>query len=399
MNDRRAKRTRRQLLKGTAVTTSWLALSAVGRMFPHEYDEGIEDLELTPAAYLPLVARHYPPIRVVHVHCAGASNWNFFSGWWGDCVDQDVVNGMIEQGLQSLTDTTSVEAAWDEILPLYQPGQKIAVKVNLNNGTSCDDNDNAIDALIEVVNGLIRTLVMAGIQEEDVWVYEGVRWMPSRFYDRRQYTNAVYLDVGGCADDVVTYNHVDSSLKVDFSNPALQMERWLADLLYEATYVINMPLLKLHSYHPVTLGFKNHFGSLSYLQGDWDDNPHIYLIPSDYRYSSATSPLVDIYANPNIAGKTVLTLADGLFGAPHESVTPTRWHNTFGGLSPNSLLFSRDPVAIDCVMCDLLDAEWGISPAAYHYLIAAQQRGLGLFEKGEPWGSGYNLILYERIVL
>jgi uncharacterized protein (DUF362 family) len=397
MTEKKTHRTRRQLLKGAAATTGWLALSAARKMIGPQSSTSAEGADVIPQAYLPLVSQHYPAVRVVRVHSSGATNWNFFSGWWGDFVDQEVVNEMIEQGLKVLTATTSVEAAWDEILPLYQPGQKIAVKVNLNNGLSCDDNDNTIDALIEVVNGLIRSLVMAGIQEEDVWVYEGVRWMPSRFYDRREYQNAVYMDVGGCADQVVTYNHVDSSLKVTFSNPALQMERWLADLLYEATYVINMPLLKLHSYHPVTLGFKNHFGSLSYLHGDWDDNPHIYLIPSDYRYSSTTSPLVDIYANPNIADKTVLTLGDGLFGAPHESATPTPWHNTFGGQAPNSLLFSRDPVAIDCVMCDLLDAEWGIPRAAYDYLKTARRLKLGRFERGKPWGSGYNQILYEQV--
>ena len=73
MTKDKTHRTRRQLLKGAAATTSWLALSAVGRMFAHEYDESAEEPLLTPAAHLPLVARNYPSIRVIHVHCAGAS--------------------------------------------------------------------------------------------------------------------------------------------------------------------------------------------------------------------------------------------------------------------------------------------------------------------------------------
>jgi hypothetical protein len=50
-------------------------------------------------------------------------------------------------------------------------------------------------------------------------------------------------------------------------------------------------------------------------------------------------------------------------------------------------------------MCDLLNAEWGIVEAAYDYLRLAEQRGLGTFEKGDPWGSGYALIEYVRVDL
>ena len=45
--------------------------------------------------------------------------------------------------------------------------------------------------------------------------------------------------------------------------------------------------------------------------------------------------------------------------------------NTFGKQAADSLLFSRDPVAIDCVMCDLLRAEWGLNEAAYDHLYLA----------------------------
>jgi hypothetical protein len=94
----------------------------------------------------------------------------------------------------------------------------------------------------------------------------------------------------------------------------------------------------------------------------------------------------------------VLAVGDGLFGAPGVSSTPIRW-STFGDDAPNSLFFSRDCVAIDCVMCDLLRAEWGMNEAAYDYLRLAQQRGLGMFERGDPWGSGYERIIYEQTEL
>lgn len=351
-----------------------------------------------PQAYLPLAMKRYPSVRVVHVHAADATDWDFSTGVYWDHVDQDVADLMVERGLTELTSTASVAEAWATVLPSYLPGQMIAIKVNLNNSRDCGDRDNAIDALIEPVNALIGSLLQAGVGEQDIRVYDASRWMPRHFYDRRRHTQATYIDRHDCVDQTATFHHVNPSLRVSFSHPAMVTERWLTDLLYQATYLINMPILKRHGTHPVTLGLKNHFGSLDFLGGTGDDNPHPYINPNDSRYTPQFSPLVDINANPNIAGKTVLTVGDGLFGAPSVAATPVRWSNTFGG-APNSLLFSRDPVAIDCVMCDLLRAEWGLNEAAYDYLILAQQRGLGTFERGDPWGGGYSRLQYVRIDL
>jgi hypothetical protein len=335
--------------------------------------------------------------RVVQIHAPQATSWDYVSGWYGSYVAQNVVNQMVEQGLMRLTGTSLVSGAWAALMPLYKPGQKIAIKINLNN-TSCHDGDNVIDALVEPVNALIGSLVAAGIREEDVWVYDASRSMPERFYNRRQYKQARYL-AASCADERATFDHVDPSLRVSFSHPAMVTPRWLTDVLYRAAYVINMPILKRHGTHPVTLGFKNHFGSLNYLGGDGrDDDPHIYISPGDGRYSADFSPLVDINANPNIANKTVLTLGDGLYGAYWVNAAPQRWQ-TFENSSPNSLFFSRDPVAIDCVMCDLLRIEWGLDERAYDYLRLAQARSLGTFERANPWGNTYQQIEYLKIDL
>jgi len=396
------KQTRRQFLKGIAAAAGGLALSSLRRVAISPTPQAAaQPPQLTPQAYLPLVGRNFPPATVVHVHAPAATNWNFSADtWYGDYVDQDTVDEMVERGLMELTGAATVADAWAILLPRYTPGQKIAVKVNLNNSRDgCTDTDNIIDALIEPVNALIGSLVAAGIWEEDVRVYDALRpMMPHRFYKRRRHRHAIYMDSGGCADEKATFKLTDTSLRVTFSHPALQTNRWLTDVLHQATYVINMPILKRHGLHPVTLGFKNHFGSLNDLGGGGDDNPHPYIDPRDHRYSPDHSPLVDIYANRNIADKTVLTVGDGLFGAPGVSAAPVRWR-TYNDEAPNSLLFSRDPVAIDCVMCDLLHAEWELEEAAYDYLRLAEWRGLGAFERGDPWGSGYKRLNYVSVEL
>jgi hypothetical protein len=321
---------------------------------------------------------------------------------------------MVEVGLIQLTGRSTVAEAWDDLFRRvrpegYQAGQKIAIKVNFNNVTSCTDQDDQIDALIEPVNALIGSLLAAGVREEDIWVYEASRRMPERFYNRRQYTGARYIDFyrygDGCADAEATFNQVDASLRVVFAQSALS-DRWLTDVLYQATYLINMPIMKYHGIHPVTLSFKNHYGSIDRVT----DNLHAYIQPSNSQYSPYYSPLVDIYANPNIAGKTILVIGDALFGAKVGTTQPPTAWNTFDG-APNSLFFAVDPVAVDCVMTDFIRIERNGSQmsGAYDYLFCAQEAGLGICEGtrndpgGDPWqtpyGSGYNRIEYMRVEL
>jgi len=84
-----------------------------------------------------------------------------------------VVDAMVEEGLKALTFTNSVSAAWGQIVPRYVTGQTFAIKVNFNNFSATGpDPDYDINALIEPVNGLIRTMVLAGLPESDIYVYD-----------------------------------------------------------------------------------------------------------------------------------------------------------------------------------------------------------------------------------
>lgn len=354
--------------------------------------------------YLPLVQTPNPD--VVRVHSDQATSWDFGSTWYGDYVNQQVVNSMMAAGLKKLTGQPDPHAAWRIIMPGYAPGRKIAVKINLNNAVK-DDNDYYIDALPQVAIALVKTLCEDyGVAQQDIMIYDALRPMPGRFYTP---VAAAFPSVGlydngaGYAPQQARFNHIDPSLRLTFSQPGLVGERWLTDLLFQAAYMINMPILKKHGWAPVTLGFKNHFGSTDKLGNlGIGDDPHIYINPNEPAYDPATIPLVDINANPNIHGKTVLTIGDGLFGASSVGAKPQPWA-TFGGMPPNSLLFSRDAVALDCVMVDLLREEFGIEgfppDSAYDYLVSAEQRGMGVFEKGDPWGAGYNKLKYEVIDL
>ncbi len=328
--------------------------------------------------------------KVVHVHSVNATYWNFTDPHYWDYVNQDVINQMIDDGLMELTNTTSVDDAWRVLLPAYQEGQGIALKANFNNAWSCADDSGDINSIIQVINSIVRGLKSIGVREQDVWVYDAIRAIPDYFVAGSLYPYIRFFD-NGCRNIA----GFDKGEKVYFYPPdGLEIPPiGITDVLVNATYVINVPIMKSHTLTGVSLGYKNHFGSIS--------NPgalHDYVGLNSGSYNPLYSPLVDLWNNTHIRSKTVLTIGDGVFAAKYYSGAPQKWV-TFGNTLPNSLFFAMDSVAIDCVMSDFVDAELSILDSTYDYLVLAADAGLGVFERGDPWGNGYNTLDYRYLEL
>lgn len=334
--------------------------------------------------------------RVVQVHGAAATTWSGESAYW-EHVDQSKVDQMVERGLAVLTGAPDAVGAWRRLLPRYQPGQAIAIKVNFNNqlARECASTSPAIDALVEPVNALARTLIASGVVPADIRVYDASRSIPARFAGRAV-AGIQLLDSGTCRATRGFGPAVEFHPPAGIPSPATVR---LSNVLADASYVINMPILKNHGCAGVSLGFKNHLGSV--------DDPgafHDYILRpqacSAPRSSPSYSPLLDLYQCPHIGPKTALIVGDGLFGARgRESAAPERW-STFGGAPPSSLLFAVDPVAVDSVMCDLLGAESGsgIPAGSDAYLELAAAAGLGVHERGDPWrAGGYSRIDFHKV--
>jgi len=427
---------RRQFIKGAAITGAGMALGG-GLLYGRRalasllaggqgaIDQAIRDHKLgqisdadaqaTVAAYMTTGETGKP--RVVHIRDADATNWGG-SGWYGDAINQTVVDAMVQRGLRELTGRNSWADIWNDLFSQVQPyqaGRKIAIKVNFNNSSSCGDSDNAIDALPQPVNALITGLVGAGVGQNDIWIYDATkngRIIPDRFRTPilSSHSNVQFYGKGDCSGVNPVSHGGHTSLTVQFSDPDGNLsDRMLADVLYDATYVINVPIVKRHggdAFIPVSLGFKNHLGSLNNIIRGGNDSLHTYLSASEALYRATYNPVVDIYSNPNIKDKTVLTLGDGLYGAAGATQGALVTWNIFSDAF-NSLFFATDPVAVDCVMVDFLAAEGRVSQPgpAYDYLFCAAESGLGVCEGtrsnpgGDPLGSGYQNIEYLRFDL
>ncbi|MFB0533415.1 MAG: DUF362 domain-containing protein [Anaerolineae bacterium] len=418
MNEKRLF-TRRRFLIGSAATLGGAILAWTQRRL------GIPVAQAQDSSpyriYLPIVTRcskshiskPFPRPRVVHVRDADATNWSG-SGLFYNAVNQDVVNSMVQTGLQRLTGQDSWSEIWSALFERvqpggYSPGQKIAIKVNLNASWDCDSHSNLIDALPQPVLALISGMVAAGVQPDDITVYDSIRVVPSYLRDPiwAVYPEVKFLGTGSCPGVIAPSHGKDPSLTISFNDPyGYVNDRQLADVLYDATYVVNMPIIKRHggdSANPVTLGFKNHFGSLNRIGGTGNDNLHLYISTSSSLYRATYSPFVDICLNTNIRDKTVLTLGDGLYGGTAPSSPPIQSWSIFGDAC-NSLFVGTDPVAVDCVMADLIVAEGLVSRAhTYDYLFCAEEAGLGVCEGtrsdpgGDPLQGCYFHIEYVRV--
>jgi len=346
--------------------------------------------------------------RVAHVHHGSVTSWDYSAGYYGDYVSQDCVDDMMASGVMALTGASSCPAAWEALLARvtpYEPGKRVAIKVNLNNTWDCNETNNALNALPQTVNAVISGLHAAGVELQDILVIDPSRHIPARLIlactsrEQVHFVGNETVPCGGVQVSGETFASSDPSGVVTFSDSAIGFQR-MADTLVAATYLINMPLLKGHSLTSVSLGHKNLLGCIP--------NPgalHDAIGEGGVARDPTQSPLVDLAANANVSGKAILTVNDSLFGNPEShSSGPSPW-STFaqhlGTASPNSLFLSTDMVAVDAVVCAVIAAERpaAVSDWVLNHLRLAEQRGLGCFEWGDPWYPAYSKLEFVRLTL
>ena len=344
------------------------------------------------------------PGRVVWVHDPNATNWAGFNSrdhWWqGNCTDLAVVEKMVSQAVRGVAGRNDDAAAWDAIFRYfnagrgngdigYQPGEKIAVKINL---TACNatwanvsavtyekkaDIANTTDNSPQMILALLRQLVgTVGVDPQDITIGDPTGMIPSFYWDmlHPEFPNVHYLDnYGGSGRTRVEFSNVP----LYWSTPQTSGNRhdYLPTAFAEARYIINFAILKGHS-SGVTLCAKNHYGSLirtpdGYLrppfprlptEGSYPGYYNMHLSLPNVGWSPGTAQyraLVDLMGHHELGGKTLLYLVDGLFGGYYADSHPYKWNMPpFNGDWPSSLLASQDPVAIDSVGYDFVNAEW-----------------------------------------
>lgn len=337
--------------------------------------------------------------------------WDCSTGYFWDenHNNQAVIDTMMGKTICWLAGESSDTAAWDALFRFnnrargrgdrgYQPGEKIAIKVNLNttidwgypgwNGIDlvydetmyARNTDNDPDMTPQAIKALLRQLTTkAGVPQGDIYIYDSVRYWSDKFWVsmHTEFPDVHFADVQGylgrdrCIptdQPVIFYSKKNAAGE--------QVSDSLPTFVVDAGYMINFAMLKKTAIG-ITVCGKNHFGSLCRnpvhvhefaWRGDLGLNRQVM---GDY------NPYVDYMGHPDLGGKTFLYLVDGLWGGwlygEDPSSMPRKWQIApFNNDWPSSFFASQDPVAIDSVALDFLRSEDpDIAEAADNYLHEA----------------------------
>lgn len=337
-----------------------------------------------------------------------AGNWKLNDDqWWLDKnTDITKVSEMLSVTLQKLTETKKDKDAWVKIFKYYnknsrnlsnqghKPGEVVAVKVNLNN-SGASKVDNQSDASPQMVLALVRQLVnQAGVTQKDIIVYDARRpiypYMLTTIW--KEFKDVRFLQWGAPEKvqpvnpgygDYTGLEAADWVEGISYSAGKFKDAKLIPRQIKDATYLINFAMLKLHSYPynymedgdegqtAVTMSGKNHAGSIK-----GTPELHDYIDTKKLGVKNAFSPLVDLAASPNLGGKTILYLLDGLYSGRKWRTYPLHFPNPpFNNKVvpyenpewPACLLASLDCVALQSVGLDIMYAQSkNNNEATYH---------------------------------
>jgi uncharacterized protein (DUF362 family) len=319
-------------------------------------------------------------------------------------IQPEAVRAMMARGMTELTGADHPLEAWKRF---FQPGDVVGIKVNPV-GRQRVEVPGAVGSISSpaVLLETVANLKQAGVKAQDIIVFEryanefrdagyeavlrergmdGVRWYASGAgYDSGQ------LDIAGYdsraqrrdRDPHVTGYDPDVFVEMGFAMDGYDNDerRFRSHLSVIVTRLVNkiitIPVLKDHRSAGVTLALKN----LSHGLNNNVARSHL----SGYRRidDGLSDPNQCNTFIPTAAGqqptreKATLHILDGLIGVYEGG--PGSWNRTWGTWRRQSLLFATDPVAMDHVGWDIIDAkraEEGWQPVAamgkLHYSTSA----------------------------
>jgi hypothetical protein len=255
----------------------------------------------------------------------------------------------------------------------YAEGEKIVIKVNF---VGCHAAVGGVDPesydLIEdldymntspqMILALLRDLVdVVGVEEDDISVGDTTALYPNQYHDHchTEYPGVHYLDRNGGNPSHPRTQVEYSTIPFYWScHPSTTGQDHIPRSYAEAKYLINLSNFKSHGMAGVTMGAKNHYGSLiryPYEAPYYDMHTNLpSVLPTTPEYREP----VDMLGHAQLGGQTLLSLVDGLYSGVHGDDAPRRWSfPPFNNDWTSSLFVAQDPVAIESVCFDFMQEE------------------------------------------
>ncbi|RPJ50416.1 MAG: DUF362 domain-containing protein [Chloroflexi bacterium] len=255
----------------------------------------------------PEIIQFYPAVksRVIHARSADA--------WQGDKLSPDALRKMVDTSIVTLTGKEDTKSAW---LALFDPGERIAIKVNAF-------RNSTIWTHPELVYAVTDSLQEAGIPAEQITIFD--------YWDNELETAGYKLNKDG--PGVRCYGTEDAY--TTRWRVAANVSCLLSDILMNTDALINIPVLKSHMIAGMTFALKNHYGSVQLPD-------RLHNIAKCLPGLSTLAPIKDA---------TRLVIGDVLSANTKYSDGWPYWEPDYQG---DSILMSYDPLAHDTVGYEML---------------------------------------------
>lgn len=257
-------------------------------------------------------------------------------------INEESARKAVDIGIMQFTEQKNLADAWASIFPSISPKEVVSIKVNCIN--------SQLSSHPEVVNAIVSGLVSAGFNENNIIIWD--RTNHELINSRFKY-NIGDSGVRCFGSDQREWGY---DKQVNVGNRSLRLSK----ILTNSDHIINVPVLKDHGMARVTLGMKNHYGSVN--------NPGIL-------HDNECDPYIAELSNlPDIKERTRLIVLDGLLGI---------FIGGPGGAPQfvyNSIIIGQDPVAVDYYGWKILESERkkrGQELPQPKHIITAAKLGLG----------------------
>lgn len=322
---RKGKHTRRRFLGWTALSTA--GLIAAPQILAAKQDED--------------EANRQKDAKVVRTYHDNATN-----GWTG--VNQDAAETMVHVAIRELTGIANLSAAWKSLFPGITATSKVGIKINL----ACGDVPTRPEIVNAVINGLLMMDLDGGSLPPEhiiVWDIDNPFFCAQTGYAPNwggpgvQYVGSDHYAVGHDSSRPVTISHPGNTTSTH------QPSRIITE---HCDYLINAAVIKDHNDSGVTLCMKNTYGSFNGIG--------VYQMHTSGSYGDGHSrgePELNRALRDDLGDKTKLYLIDGTYGLYNGGPGYTPPYHTPPNWRYNSVLVSRDIVAIDRIGTEKINEE------------------------------------------
>jgi uncharacterized protein (DUF362 family) len=249
-------------------------------------------------------------------------------------VDQATVDQMLSAGMKSLTGASAEKEAWSSF---FSPSDVVGIKVNCSGAP-------VICASPEVVGGIVRNLVSVGVKPENIYIYERfLDQLTSVHYDRFVPAGVQIVAVETPRGSLLGYDP-RTYVEVSFFGEDDTRSNLARLVTEKLTKIINVPNMKEHQAAGVTGCLKN----LAY--GDFSN-----VARSHMREKTNTLSFIGTLAAVEpLRSKCVLNIMDGIRGVWHGGPFSEDKRYRF---YPKTMMFGTDPVAMDRLLLDVIEAK------------------------------------------